>query len=287
MNETVARQDRLINQQQLRRMIRNCAAYPQLEELFGPARASEFSELVFEAELSKRAPGNLYITLSPAELPEFDRYLNAVVGGECNQVNTKREYVMDLLRRALEGSLRKGLDLPEPSGDKHGKISFRQEDTESEIKKAADWICLTMHSNPHDQVVDMLRDAVADAPPKAVLGQDTGLLDRIHKRVAPGAPRLRGPNPEMPYPSNVGGRMLLETVFQWTANAEWPAAGDSRWFDVALFYLGVIGTVQGFPDGNKRVARSAYAIALLRNRCRFVAPSRELVADLFKMRSET
>jgi len=143
-----------------------------------------------------------------------------------------------------------------------------------------------MHTHPYDMVLKMLREVVTDAPPKEVLGPDPALLDRMHRVLAPACPRFRGPNPEVSYPSSVGGRMLLETVFDWTAEAEWPPPGDPSWYDVALFYLGSIGTVQGYPDGNKRVARAAYAVTLLRNRCQFHAPDRDHLNELFAMQAE-
>ncbi len=84
-----------------------------------------------------------------------------------------------------------------------------------------------------------------------------------------------------------GGRYLLETVFEWTAGALWPFAGDERWLDVALFYLGAVGTVQGYPDGNKRIARMAYALTLLRGKHRFIAPSGALEKKLIQINGPT
>ena len=85
------------------------------------------------------------------------------------------------------------------------------------------------------------------------------------------------------YPSSIGGRFLLELIFQWTANAVWPAPGDDQWQDVALFYFGAVATVQGYTDGNKRAARMAYAVTLLKGKRPFTAPSPALEGELIRM----
>jgi hypothetical protein len=42
-----------------------------------------------------------------------------------------------------------------------------------------------------------------------------------------------------------------------------PARGNAAWENWALYLFGAIMTSQGFTDGNKRVARPAYAITMV------------------------
>jgi prophage maintenance system killer protein len=62
-----------------------------------------------------------------------------------------------------------------------------------------------------------------------------------------------------------------------------PQKGDERWIDIALFYLGAIITVQAFADGNKRVARTAFAIVMVNGGVEFVAPNVKFENDLAQM----
>jgi hypothetical protein len=47
--------------------------------------------------------------------------------------------------------------------------------------------------------------------------------------------------------------------------------------------MGAVATVQGYPDGNKRAGRMAYAVTLLKGKHPFIAPNSALERALIRM----
>jgi len=275
------------NRQQFLWMVMTLTGYRQLVGDIGRLNAEQIANLLFDRKVRETNPGNGYI-LTTESRSDYSDQMDGLLQIEFAQITAKRTYAAELLDAASNGQLRRRLDeaaAPEDS-DTGTPQSGRPEARDAEIRKACDWICRSVHGDGNESeemVREMLTEHVVNAPPGEVLGPTPALLDRIHARIASDAPRHRSPNPATAYPSSIGGRYLLETVFSWTADALWPTPGDEQWLDVALFYLGAVGTVQGYPDGNKRAARMAYAITLLRGKHRFVAPSAALQAELIQM----
>jgi hypothetical protein len=123
------------------------------------------------------------------------------------------------------------------------------------------------------------------------LGQDDTILRDIFRNVVVNSadkppPAWRGPiftDPTVKYPSSIGGSFLLRWMMKMTGGGFLPKKGDERWVDLALFYLGAIITVQAFSDGNKRVARTAYALLMVNGGVEFRAPSVKFENDLAQM----
>ena len=182
----------------------------------------------------------------------------------------------DTARRGGAGELRGAL------GDAAGNASETGGAPGEDIDRAAEWIARTLHAERADAIRAVLARHAAPVG-GAVLGRTPELLDRIHAELFPEAPATRSPNPTVAYPSSIGGRHVLEKLFDVTADAIWPVPGDASWLDVALLYLGAVGTAQGYADGNKRMARFAYALTLLRGRHRFVEPGEQLESTLIRM----
>jgi hypothetical protein len=267
-----------LNRQQYHRLAAGFDSYGRLKEMIGAEKASDVISHRFEVRVIETNPEGLYVLIPEqdrtAEAASLDRILTA----ERAQIAAKDIYVTELLTAASLGDLRGKLG---PDGQRGARFS-----READLEAAATWVCSTMHGDRAAslrEVVAVLAENMPQSTGKELLGPTPALLDGIHARIFPNAPSFRSANPALPYPSSVGGHYLLERIFQQTAEAVWPLPGNIWWLDVALFFMGAIGTVQGYSDGNKRAARLAYAIILLRGRHPFVAPTPEVEADLFQM----
>jgi hypothetical protein len=189
-------------------------------------------------------------------------------------------YREDLLHGVAHGKEWKAVEHPGPSGKAEAR------------KQAVFWIC--RRSPEDDKPVELqkvraiLKQYIPDTDTDGVLGPCLGrssqVIRHIHKEVCPG---VKGQRLEwagaVRYPSTIGGDYLLDYIFQQTAGVRWPPFQDPHWVDAALFFLGAIGTVQSFKDGNKRVARIAYAIVLIKAGFVFKAPTPDLETRLFDM----
>lgn len=108
-----------------------------------------------------------------------------------------------------------------------------------------------------------LVDAYAKTSGGWPLGHDTTMLQKIWTTLVPSAGLFRPTNfSGVKYPSSVGGFVLLQKVMTDFGGRRVPGRGDAAWEDWALYLFAAIMTTQGFTDGNKRVARLAYAIMI-------------------------
>lgn len=117
-------------------------------------------------------------------------------------------------------------------------------------------------------------------------GADRTLLYTAWQAMVPIAPTYRGWNNAasmQKYPSNVGGLKLLDDVMKELSLMAMPARGDQRWYDLALYLLGAVITVQGFTDGNKRASRFAYVLMLLSGGVPIRVPNNVLGSQLGDM----
>ena len=87
------------------------------------------------------------------------------------------------------------------------------------------------------------------------------------------------------YPSTAGAGFLFDELFTIvTGQNVWPPFGDGHWDSIAAFYLGSIGTIQVFPDGNKRMSRFAYSVLLIKGTHAFKAPTDTFCMGLYRMK---
>lgn len=277
--------NRTYNRQQFLWIVQGTNGFKDLVEDVGTIKAEAVVDLMFDKQLREAESIDRYLQIS-CDQSEYSTYIGDQLAVESAQIREKRQYVTSLLKATMAGDLRHHLvELAEPesnyvvarSGQRSGTI-------ENEIAKASDWIASSMHGNGWDAVHGCLTRHVLTEPSGLALGRTPAeLLDRVHSELVTDAPKVRSPNSAAAYPSSIGGRFLLEQIFQWTSRIIWPGPGEEIWQDVALFYLGSIGSVQGYSDGNKRVARMAYAMTLLKADLPFIAPSLALQAALIRI----
>ncbi len=263
-----------LNRGQFARFAMGRDAFRRLAEMIGAARAEEVVRLLYGREARESDPSERYVLVSCGDLAGYAGRIDAALAAECIQIKAAEDHAAALLRAAAGGALRPALDTA-------ASVAAGPED----IDRAAAWIGRTLHADRAPEIRAVLAE-FAGMPARGALGRTPEVLDRIHARLFPEAPDRRSPNPDVAYPSSIGGRHVLEKVFSWTADAVWPLPGEASWLDIALFYLGAVGTAQGYADANKRMARFAYSLTLLRGRHPFAAPGEALEQTLIRMTAE-
>ena len=278
--------NRTYNRQQFLWMAQGSRGFNDLVENIGTTKAELIVDLMFDAQVRETNPDDRYILVSNDKSAYSDQ-ISKQLETESSQINEKRGYVTSLLKATMAGRLRSNLaEMTEPESHYSEMRKLPRAGTKQrEIALASDWISSSLRSDGKDAIHQCLTHHVLTHPSGLALGRTPGeLLDKIHAEVVVDAPRIRSPNSAATYPSSIGGRVLLEQVFKWTSKIIWPGPGEEIWQDVALFYLGAIATVQGYADGNKRVARMAYAITLLKAELPFIAPNMSLQSALVQMK---
>jgi hypothetical protein len=156
--------------------------------------------------------------------------------------------------------------------------------------KAYRWVTNSWQGEGPARVLGELTKALATPSGGPPLGPDASMLKSMYKPavIEPAAATGEDVKPYRhglgaPYPSSVGGTYLLNWLFQKTSNITWPPQGDPAWEDYAVFFMGAIGAIQAFTDGNKRMSRLAYAIVMLKGGQEFKAPTDEFAAKLYRM----
>ena len=254
-----------------------------LNATVGSNKGFDFLELIYDAATERG--------YNPRDVADQD--LTRFMTDERNNFLSKRNYVDSLLTRARASNLHPELALNTWPEDQWYAAGGTDAGKALERRKAVFWIC---NASPDDsklkeikKVRAILKEYIPNNDTHGKTGPALGLtsewIKKIHKAVCHNPPAYRfgywGGNPG--YPSTVGGAALLEYIFQQTSNMRWPAIGDIKWQDAALFYLGAIVAVQGFTDGNKRAARIAYSIVLIKGGHPFIAPTVAYARDLFNM----
>lgn len=114
---------------------------------------------------------------------------------------------------------------------------------------------------------------------------NANLATYLHKQCAPPGTfdELRGIMPGAKYPSTAGGRFLIQAAFKQMAGIAKPGLNDSKWYDVAGFLFGSIVRAHSFSDGNGRVARAAYAAAVIKGGLPFAAPTKAMEDEMCKL----
>jgi len=118
------------------------------------------------------------------------------------------------------------------------------------------------------------------------LGADAQIVTKIWMDLVgneAGVPKWRKPVMGSMYPSSIGGTHLLRKIFLTSAGTGWPAQGDLKWEDWAMYFFSAIMTIQAFPDGNKRISRTVYLLVMQSGGIPFKAPTDALGAKLANM----
>ena len=276
---------RTYNRQQFLWIVQGSSGFRNLSDDIGTIKAETVVDLIFDSQVRETNPNDRYILVSD-EQSAYSARIGKQLETESAQIREKRSYVTSLLKAMMAGQLRSDLtEMAEPESNYTVVRKLPRSGTpQREVAKASDWIASSMHGDGTDAVLECLTRHVLTHPSGPALGRTPEeLLDKAHAEFASDAPKVRSPNSATTYPSSIGGRFLLELIFNWTSKVIWPGPGEEIWQDVALFYLGAIATVQGYADGNKRAARMAYAITLLKAELPFVAPNLALQSALVRM----
>lgn len=229
-----------------------------------------------------------YHVVSAQQASTFPQLIDSLFMKEAEQLRNRAHYVSSLLDQANAGRLRARLANAVEPATNYSTVSGAGGDRTvgGEIRNfglAYDWAAKSWRGAGRESIMATLLHYAKQPDRGSPLGYDTGVIDDAYARVVRSPPPYRGPNPAPKYPSSFGGRFLLDFIFKLTAGLRWPARGDGKWDDYALFYLGAIVAVQGFTDGNKRVGKLAYAITLLRSGRSFRAPTIQLENDLYQL----
>jgi hypothetical protein len=278
--------DTTYNRQQFFWIVQGLGGFKDLAAEIGCESAETVANLIFDSEMKETNPAERYVLVAADQLADYPARIDQFLQTELAQIAETRDYVTSLLKTMMAGELRTVLaGLSEPEENYLVTRELRRNGTrEREIAKASDWVADSARGDDNGAIYDCLTRYIVTSPPRLALGRTPeDLLDKVHAEVVADTPNVRSPNCTTAYPSSIGGRFLLELVFKWTSNIIWPGTGEEIWQDVALFYLGAVATVQGYTDGNKRAARMAYAITLLRAKLPFVAPNLALQGALIRM----
>ena len=249
----------------------------------GGNKGFDFLELIYEWATNNRFDPR---ALADNDLTKFMTY-------ERTNFLSKRNHVDFLLQNARNGQHNIQLALKTRPENQWYVAGGTDVGKALERRKAVFWICNACHDDLKlkeiKKVRAILKEYIPNDDTHGITGPALGLtskwIKKIHKAVCHNPPAYRfgylAGNPG--YPSSVGGAALLEYIFQQTSNFRWPAIGNIKWQDAALFYLGAIVAAQGFTDGNKRAARIAYSIVLIKGGHPFIAPTKAYEGDLFNM----
>jgi hypothetical protein len=249
-------------------------------------------------------PKNVIVTINSkinVKGSNYDDFLQRMKGlciTEDTLIGNREKYVTELLGKAISGALRNELaGNVEPLGNYfHGapsaaKVEWRQlghmkyeKVLPPQREKALAWVTKDVAGDA--SVYGNLLDAYVTKDGSLPL--DEKIVTNIWRTIAKRDPNMRlyrstPYGAAVPYPSVVGGAYLIKKIFGLTKNVTFPPRGSSKWEDWAVFYFGSIMAVQGFTDGNKRTARTAYAIVMLSGNVEFRAPTNNFGAQLAKM----
>jgi hypothetical protein len=217
--------------------------------------------------------------------------------GDQMKINGRKAYIATLLQKCRNGQLRTELAAgnTEPEANYYTAPPVRPvvvgrppvpPKTPAMINqsKAIVWATRGVHGGADAYTRAIMSHVTAGRWP---LGMDDTIVAGIWNDLTRGdatVPPWRDTNPATPYPSSIGGRYVLRDLMGSTLGRNaWPAAADPAWQDWALFMLGALMTMQAFPDANKRVTRTVYAIVMLSGGIPFVAPTDRYGSQLAQM----
>jgi hypothetical protein len=260
--------------------------YQELEQLYGPKLTKRFVELIYTKAKEQRNAGILDTT------PSVNDVIPALMKGEKDAVLRRRGFYQGYIADCSAGTLRTDLNnnLLDPTAYYLNKRALNLAGRDLAIDQAANWICGT-----YVAALPGTRNLLQEYIPVTAghhgkfgpcLGTTPDLLWKVHKRMVPDlASNERLATKRInSYPSTVGAGFLFDELYTVCNGQQvWPAFGDNFWENIATFYLASIGTIQVFPDGNKRMGKFAYSVILIKGTHSFKAPTDRYCLSLFKM----
>lgn len=278
-------QDVEYTRQEFLQIIQRLPWYQRLKNEVGSAKAQLTANIVFDKQVQSSNMGGTKVKVRALQIPTYSSTIDMIFQFECNQIQGKKIYVASLLGQARNGSLYAKLQAATEAEANYTTITGTPADGTQlgDVRKAYDWVGRSWQGGGKQAILGALTHHVLIAPAGQALGLTPAILDDIYGRVVQNPPPFRAPNYMCSYPSSIGGRHLLERIFQLTSNIAWPAQGDRKWYDFALFYMAAVVTVQGYTDGNKRTGRMAYSVMLLKGGVPFIAPNVALENQLHAM----
>jgi hypothetical protein len=262
-------------------------AFSDLSNLYGLPRAKQFVELIFTKAKEQGNEDILRI-----EDDKAAPVIAVLMIGEKNAVLSRRAFYQEYLQGAENGDL--GVQLNNNLRDLNDYYVNPRNDNpvgrELAIDKAANWICGDYTAGLAGTRALLGRYIpITQGTPGAFgrfLGPTPAKLWEVHKQLVPGLlsqERLRTGGAVNRYPSTIGAGFLFDELFTAIAGKMEPPFGDVAWENFATFFMGSIGTIQVFPDGNKRMSKFAYSVLLIKGTHTFKAPTEHFCRGLFRM----
>jgi hypothetical protein len=163
--------------------------------------------------------------------------------------------------------------------------------SEADAMKAAKWVSYQSASLTPDQNGDTNTAAIT----RIEAAIKTGLFKNLWSDTFPSflhaacAPKgtydeHRGIMLGAKYPSTAGGQYLIKAGIRMMRGIPKPAPETRGWYDVASFLFGTIIRAHSFSDGNGRVARASYAVAIIKGGLAFAAPTKANEDEMCKLR---
>lgn len=266
------------------------AGFDELERLYGRPRAKEFVELIYT---KANEQNNKSILEIPKDLkPSSFDVISLLLKGEKDAVLQRRGFYQGYMTDTKNGNLGTQLNSHlRAIGDfYHNPRALGLTGRELAIDQATNWICGDYVAGfPVTRaLLEEYIPTTAGMPGKMgyCLGTTADHLWKVHKRLVTGLPSQTRLATKFinKYPSTVGAGFLFDELFTIGAGQQiWPPFGDAHWESIATFFLASIGTIQVFPDGNKRMGRFAYSVVLIKGTHTFKAPTDAFALSLFRM----
>ena len=165
-------------------------------------------------------------------------------------------------------------------------------DLDEDTLKAAKWVSFKSASLTPAQNGDVNVAAIARIQAAIKSGLSKNLWNEafpkfLHAACAPKGTydELRGIMLGAKYPSTAGGQYLIKEAYgrEMMSAIPKPAPKSQRWYDVTGFLFGAIIRAHSFSDGNGRVARAAYSVAIIQGGLAFAAPTTATEDELCKL----
>ena len=196
---------------------------------------------------------------------------------EINCVLQGHRHLASLASRARSGAF---VRTPTLRHEVMAPADYGAKETDSNLEKATHYIMTSSASlaqsanNPNAPVNAVKVNAALLAASTTMDVRNESTLRYLHHQLVnqAGLEPTRNPSLEVIYPSSGGSGFLIEKTFNLARGMIVPAQHDLRWFDLACFLFGAVVRSHGFVDGNGRVGRGAYAVAMLASGLPFVAP---------------
>lgn len=231
-----------------------------------------------------------------ASFTTFMDSLAMIFGFDVEKIDSRTRYIRSLKGKADEGLLYTDLQTnfepeatyyhaPAPVVPKPGAPAIPPKPANMvNQSKALAWLTHGVHGDTKAFTKTLMQMSKFDGT--FPLGADSTSLFTAWNDLVPIAPAYRGWTNTasiQKYPSNIGGKKVLDDAIKALNLTAMPARGDNKWYDLALYMMGTIITTQAFTDGNKRMSRLAYVLMLLSGGVPIVVPNGVLVGRLGDM----